>query len=178
MLSLYSLVCVGPGQKPKLLVFSCTGSFYFTNAGYVFSFSKQIKTETAFADRNSSATVHTSGSILCDTKTTAPPPNLLKTWTKITPVVGGERAPLVLDSSDEEETGDDDDLKVPFKDRKLPTYIPLVVMVTGKDGEIEAGSDRTKGNNAVSSITRKWSSGVQPAPTQTGLYNNRRKLEA
>ena len=26
MLSLYSLVCVRPGRKPKLLVFSCTGS--------------------------------------------------------------------------------------------------------------------------------------------------------
>ena len=27
LLCLYSPVCVGPGQKPKLLVFSCTGSF-------------------------------------------------------------------------------------------------------------------------------------------------------
>ena len=27
MLSVYSLVCVGPGQKPKLMVLSCTGSY-------------------------------------------------------------------------------------------------------------------------------------------------------
>ena len=27
MLSLYRLVCVGPGRKPILLVFSCTGSY-------------------------------------------------------------------------------------------------------------------------------------------------------
>ena len=27
ILSLYRLVCVGPGRKPKLLVFPCTGSF-------------------------------------------------------------------------------------------------------------------------------------------------------
>ena len=157
MLSLYSLVC-GPGRKPKLLVFSCTGSFYFTNAGFDFSFSKQIKIETAFTNRNSSTTIYTSSNKACDTTTTAPPPSLLKTWTKIIPVVGGERAPLVLDSSDEE-AGDDDDLKVPFKDRKLPTYIPLIMKVTGKDGGTEAGSERTKGNNAMSPITRKQSLG-------------------
>ena len=29
MLLLYSLVCVGPGRKPKLFVFSCTGSNVF-----------------------------------------------------------------------------------------------------------------------------------------------------
>ena len=29
LLGLYSLVCVGPGWKPKLLVFSCEGSFIF-----------------------------------------------------------------------------------------------------------------------------------------------------
>ena len=28
LLWLYRLVCVGPGRKPKLLVFSCTGSFF------------------------------------------------------------------------------------------------------------------------------------------------------
>ena len=36
MLSLYSLVCVGPGRKPKLLVFSCTGS-YGKNPSNIFS---------------------------------------------------------------------------------------------------------------------------------------------
>ena len=57
-------------------------------------------------------------------------------------MVGGEKAPLVLDSSDEES----DDMRVPFKDRKLPTYIPLIVKDKVKDDETESGSEKPKGN--------------------------------
>ena len=36
LLWLYSLVCVGPCRKPKLLVFSCTSSYSIFFAGYTF----------------------------------------------------------------------------------------------------------------------------------------------
>ena len=90
---------------------------------------------------NSSAP-STSHNNVCD-KTKTAPPNLLKTWTRIIPAVGGEKAPLVLDSSDEES----DDLQVPFKDRKLPTYIPLTVKDKVKDDGAESGLEKAKGNS-------------------------------
>ena len=49
-------------------------------------------------------------------------PSLLSSWTSILPAKNKDE-PLVLDSSDEEA----DDSHLPFKDRKLPTYISLSV---------------------------------------------------
>ena len=67
-------------------------------------------------------------------------PSLLSSWTSILPAKNKDET-LVLDSSDEE-TGDS---HLPFKDRKLPTYISLSVNkddgddVTGDDTETKKG---------------------------------------
>ena len=90
-----------------------------------------VKVEVSPTTSTDQHTVSTSG---------ATAPSLLSSWTSILPAKNKDE-PLVLDSSDEEA----DDSHLPFKDRKLPTYISLSVNKDDGDDVTDDGNDTKKG---------------------------------
>ena len=77
-------------------------------------------------------------------------PSLLSSWTSILPAKNKDE-PLVLDSSDEEA----DDSHLPFKDRKLPTFISL--SVNKDDGDDVIGDDNETKKGTVKPVLSRHS---------------------
>lgn len=100
-----------------------------------------MKGTTTCCSNEKSPVLSSSGGNVCD-DTSVSPSNLLKTWTSIVPSLGGEKAMVILDSSDEEA----EDTQLPFKDRKLPTYISLSVRNRDMDTVTVTDVENEKGN--------------------------------